>query len=277
MLVHMSIAPWTFTTPPAAPRTPEVLILAFSRGPLADDVAMSLSKFGAPSAASVAAADVRTIEAAVDPAWFAAWRSGSLRAIAGGDLDDLAELDAADRVHLVAFAPQAPTDLTYLQAAWALARFLVARGATIVLDVHAMTYRRAAAVPSADLPFDARREVRIIYETTTERPDGAHALHTRGMRKFGAPDLVALCTDADVDAIGAVMAQVVVAVAGGADLAAGAHGIDVDQSMSWNIVDDEHGLAALLALNNSAKVLVDDDGDHLVGIAARLRSAYQRS
>ena len=254
------------------------MLAAFSAGPLGDDAATSLSQYGAPPGEVIAAADVRTIEARQDPAWFAGWRSGSLRAIAERDLGGtLGALDAADRLHLVSIAPVAPSDLTYLQAAWALVRYLVARGATTVLDVHAMTYRHAAAVPAADAGFDARREVRIIFETSSERPDGAHALHTRGMRKFGAPDLVALCTDADIDVVGAVMTQIMTAVAGGAELCAGHQAIDLDQSMTWQVVDDEHGLAGLLQLNNPARVLVDDDGAHLMGIAARVRQAQARS
>jgi hypothetical protein len=269
---------WTFATAPVTPRHPQVLLVAFSTGPLADDVEMSVSRFGAPSIAAISDAEVRTIEARQDPRWFQGWRAGSLRAVAEGDLEGaLGALDAADRIHMISVAPAAPTDLGYLQTAWALARFLVARGATTVLDVHAMTYRHGAAVAAAEAAFDVRREIRIIFETASERPDGAHALHTRGLRKFGAPDLVALCSDADVDVVGAVMTQIATALAGGAELRAGHHAIDLDQSMTWQVVDDEHGLAQLLQLNNDARVLVDDDGAHLTGIAARLRRALTRS
>jgi hypothetical protein len=254
---------WAFATAPEVPRRPEVILAAFSTGPLAE---------------ADAAADVRTIEARLDPAWFAGWRSGSLRAIAEADLDGaLGALDAADRIHLVSAAPDGPTDLGYLQAAWAQARSLVARGATTVLDVHAMTYRQGAALIAADASFDVRREVRIIFETSSERPDGAHALHTRGMRKFGAPDLVALCTDVDVDLVGAVMTQLMIAVAGGSDLRAGHQAIDLDPALTWQVVDDDFGLANLLALNNDARVLVGDDGAHLMGAAARLRLARTQS
>jgi hypothetical protein len=217
------------------------------------------------------AVDVRTIQARQDPGWFAGWRSGSLRAIAERDLADaLGALDAADHLHMISVAPAAPTDLGYLQTCWALARYLVARGATTVLDVHAMTYHRGGALPAADAGFDARRDVRIVFETSSERPDGAHALHTRGLRKFGAPDLVALCSDADASVVSAVMAELMVAIAGGADLVAGHQAIDL-ASATWRLVDDEHGLAGLLQLNNEARVLVDDAGAHLIGIAAQLR------
>jgi|SRR4051812_25216549 len=254
---------WAFATAPETPRHPEVILAAFSTGPLAE---------------AGADAGVRTIEARLDPAWFAGWRSGSLRAIAEADLDgELAALDAADRLQLVSVSPRAPADLGYLQAAWAQARSLVARGATTVLDVHAMTYRHGTALAAAEAAFDARREVRIIFETSKERPDGAHALHTRGMRKLGAPDLVALCTDQDVDLVGEVITQLVIAVAGGVDLRAGHQAIDLDPALSWQVVDDDHGLANLLALNNEARVLVGDDGAHLMGAAARLRLARTQS
>lgn len=268
---------WTFATAPAAPRHPEVILVAFSTGPLAEAAQIHGVELGAPAEA-IASVGVRTIEARQDPAWFAGWRSGSLRAIAEGDLaGDLSALDAADRIHMIAIAPVGPSDLSYLQIAWAVARSLVLRGATLVLDVHAMTYRRGAALPPADAELDVRREVRIIFETSAERPDGAHALHTRGLRKFGAPDLVALCTDADTEVVGTVMTQIMIAVASGADLRTGHQAIDLDQSMTWQVVDDDHGLAGLLQLNNEARVLVDDEGDHLMGIAARLRQAQTRS
>jgi len=270
----MAVLPtWSFATPPVTPRAPQVTLIAFSTGPLTEPGSIDLARYGAPEGDLLTAADVRTIHARQDPAWFAGWRAGSLRAIADGDLAGaLAALDAADQIHLISIAPAAPRDLGYLQAAWALARAVVARGATTVLDVHAMTYRPAQAVPAADAGFDARREVRIIFETSSQRPDGAHALHTRGMRKFGAPDLVALCSDADVELVGAVLTQTMIAVAGGGELRAGHHAIELAPAMTWQIVDDHHGLAGLLQLNNAARVLVDGDGAHLLGVAARLRA-----
>jgi hypothetical protein len=255
------------------------MLIAFSIGPLAAELDPGDPAFGAPSPAAVAAVDVRAIEARQDPGWFAGWRSGSLRAIAERDLASvpgaLAALDAADRVHLITAVPAEPADLGYLQAAWAWARSLVARGATTVLDVHAMTYRAASAMPAVDAGFDARREVRIVFETSSERPDGAHALHTRGMRKLGAPDLVALCSDADVELVGAVMAQIVIAVAGGAELRTGRPLLELVPS-SWQVIDDAHGLAHLLQLNNEARVLVDERGAHLIGVAGKLHHALAR-
>ncbi|MEO8704886.1 MAG: hypothetical protein ABI867_32840 [Kofleriaceae bacterium] len=274
----MAIAPWAFANPPSRPRNPEVILAAFGSGALAEDIPLSLSRFGIASAEAAQAVDIREIEAARDPEWFAAWRAGSLRAIAEQDLDgELAALDAADRLHMITAAPAEPTDLAYLQTAWGIARYLVARGAAIVLDVHAMTYHHAAAIPAADAPLDVTRELRIIFETTATRPDGAHALHTRGMRKFGVPDLVALCTDDDMDLVGAVIKQVACNAALGAMELDHGTAVDLDESATWVIANDEHGVGGLLGLNNDARVLVDDDGAHLVGERARIEAARRRS
>lgn len=250
------------------------MLAAFSAGPLADGAAQEMSTFGAPSAEAIAACDVRTIERGADPAWFDGWRSGSLRTIAERDLGSLAALDAADHVHMIIADVPAPEDLGYLQTAWALARYLASRGAGVVLDAHAMRF--TSTLPPAAGELDVRHEVRIIYETSSARPDAGHALHTRGLRKFGAPDLVALCSDPDVALVSKVIETIADAIARGEELAPGRHGVDLAPGITWYLVDDEHGLAHLLGLNNTARVLVDGSGHDLVGIAARLGPAAAR-
>ena len=260
---------WSFDLPPTGRRA-HVVLAAFGKGPLAEGGPMPMSAFGVPSApAALAACDVRTIERATDPAWFDGWRTGSLRAIAERDLPSLEGLDAADQVHLITADVRAPADLGYLQTAWALARYLVARGAALVLDAHAMTFTAGAALPPADAELDVRREVRIVYETDSTRSDAGHALHTRGMRKFGAPDLVALCSDADVALVSKVIETLANAIARGGDLGSPRHGVDLGPGLTWYLVEDQHGLGNLLQLNNTARVLVDGAGRDLIGIAAR--------
>jgi hypothetical protein len=223
---------------------------------------------GAPEAE---ACTLRTIDRRVDPRWFDAWRSGSLRNIAETDLGkDIAALDAADHAHVIVTAPTAPTDLAYLQAAWALVRYTIECGATVVLDAHAMTYIPAASVQRANEPLDIKREVRVVYETTSMRDDGAHALHTRGMRKFGAPDLIALCTDSDARFVGHAIAELADSVAHGTELAVPLHAVVVAPGVTWMVVEDEHRLGEILQLNNSARVLVDASGHDLVGVLGRL-------
>jgi len=271
---------WTFAVAPTTARHPHVLLIAFSTGPLRDAAARpgASDDGGAAAAPSAPAVEERTIEARQDPAWFAGWRAGSLRAIAERDLAGaLAALDAADHLHLVSVSADAPTDLGYLQAAWARARALVERGATTVLDVHAMIYRHAADVPAADAAFEVLREARIVFEASADRPDGTHALHTRGLRKLGVPDLVALCTRADAPLITTVMSELMAALARGADLPPAAQPFEATPDLRLHAVDDEHGLGQLLQLGNTARVLVDDTGGHLAGVAARLHAAQNAS
>jgi hypothetical protein len=264
------MADWTFATPPATERSPEVVLVAFAQGPLQGDAAISADKLGAPKAA-LEACTLRTVERRMDPRWFDAWRSGSLRNIAETDLGaDLAVLDAADHAHVIVTAPVAPTDLTYLQAAWALARYAIDRGAALVLDAHAMTYMPARSVQPAGDALDIKREVRVVYETSSTRDDGAHALHTRGMRKFGAPDLIALCTDSDARFVGHAMSELADSVARGTELALPRHAIRVAPGVTWMAVEDEHRVADILQLNNTARVLVDLDGRNLMGVLGRL-------
>ncbi|MBA3459390.1 MAG: hypothetical protein H0T46_05480 [Deltaproteobacteria bacterium] len=242
-------------------------------GPTPAELTMSRAQLGDVDAKAIEACDVRMIRRVADPGWFDAWRSGSLRAIATKDLGDTSLLDAAEQLHVVSTDVDDPAGHGYLEAAWALARYLVARGATTVLDVHAMVFTAGAGLPAADAPLDVAREVRVVYETDSTRPDQAHAIHTRGMKKFGAPDLVALCSDADVPLISAAISELAETVARGAELGTPRHRVEVMPGVHWVVVPDEHGLGALLQLNNAARVIVDSDGHDLVGVAARLRRA----
>ena len=268
------IEPWHFASPPGRARDPQVALFVFGKGPLAGDAELSMERFGAPSREALAGIGVQTVERTRDAAWFDAFRSGSLRAIATQDLGaQLAELDAADHVHVVSAAPRAVQDLTYLQAAWAIVRWLGVRGGGLVLDAMALQFVPLSHVQGAGEPLDVRREVRVVYETTSTRPDRAHALHTRGLKKFGAPDLVALCTDDDVPLVGQAIAELADQVARGTDLATPKHAVEVAPGVRWFAIADEHHLGELLQLNNEARVLVDEHGHDLMACALHARSS----
>lgn len=264
----MTITPWQFSSTPAKPRRPHVMLFVFSVGPLRDGE-LAMEEIGAPSREALATCNVQSIPRGADARWFDAWRSGSLRAIAEQDLGaGIAELDRVDHAHVIACEPGEVSDLTYLQAAWAMARHLVERGGVIVLDAHAMAY--TAKLPAAGEALDVRREVRVVYETNSVREDQAHAMHTRGMKKFGAPDLVALCTDADVPLVAHAITELAEAVARGTDLATPLHAVEVSPGVRWAAVEDEHRLGEILQLNNVARVIVDGSGHDLMGVMARL-------
>ncbi len=265
---------WKFTSQPAKPRAPHVLLIVFTRGELGESVDVPMSAFGAPSREAMDQCALRSIARGADAAWFDGWRQGSLRNIASTDLGaGLAVLDAADHAHVIICEPNAPADLGYLQAAWAIARFVAARGPAVVLDAHAMTFHAGDKLQAAGEPIDIRREVRVVYETDASREDGAHALHTRGLKKFGAPDLVALCTDRDARLVGHAIAELAEAVALGTELTTPKHAVLVAPGVTWFAVEDEHRLADILQLNNDARVLVDETGHDLMGAIGRLPRA----
>ncbi len=136
--------------------------------------------------------EVRHLPRAADPRWFDGFRSGSLRALARSALADLSALDAAAEVVVVIAQRPDAADLTHLQAAWAFAQDAVGRGATVVLDAQSNRFWCGAEVADwpANRPFALSSEVNIVVEAE-ERSGAASAVHTRGLAKFGRPDLVA--------------------------------------------------------------------------------------
>lgn len=255
---------WTFDTPPAAPRAPHVMLLVFGRDAV-------------PSPTVEAPVTVSPLPRAADPAWFDAWRAGSIRAVAAADLGDrLADLDAATHAHVILAGPTDATDLAHLQGAWAAARALFEGGAAVALDVHALTWHTAATAPDPAGPLDVGREVRVVFEGAEGRPGGAYALHTRGLLKFGAPDLVALCGADDAALVGDMVRQLAEAMARGLDLARPRHALALGAAATWYAVDDVRGLGDAIALHNEARVLVDERGNHLAGVRARLEGTAPR-
>ncbi len=223
------------------PRQPKVVLFAFTRGGTAHQ-------------------GTQLVTRAMNPAWFDAWRRGSLRTIAEQDLGaKLADLDACDTAHVITSEPPDAIDLGYLEAAWALVREL---DPIVVLDAIAMRY-----LPAAPTELDIANEFRLVFETDAVGSDRAHALHTRGMQKFGAPDLIALCTDADAPLVGQAMRELAEHVARGTDLATPRHALEVAPGVRWVVVPDAEGVGALLQLGNEARVIVDEHGRHLVSLA----------
>jgi len=145
-----------------------------------------------PAAAPVDALDLRVHPHAESPDWIDGWRTGALRHIAARQLDDLGRLDAASCCYSITVTAEDPADLTHLQLAWAVAARIAAAGAFATLDVYAVTWLPGPTVAalSPHRPFTIQQEVSLTAETEPT-PGFGHAVHTRGMIKFGRPDLVA--------------------------------------------------------------------------------------
>lgn len=166
-------------------------LFVFSPGALKGDVDFSGARFGLPSKDAMAMVEVRELPREVDSAWFDGFRSGSLRALATQALHgDIALLDAATQLTAVLVARADADELTHLQAGWAVAQWLIARGATVVLDAQTNRFWRGADVAAwpAGRPFTLSSDVNVVVEAEPTSPTAT--IHTRGLQKFGRPDVV---------------------------------------------------------------------------------------
>lgn len=165
-------------------------LFCFSTGPLAHDVPMSASRFGLPSPEVMSLVEVRELTREMDSAWFDGFRSGSLRAIATQALGDVSALDSATQLTAVLISRDDAPDLAHLQAGWAVAQWLVARGVSVLLDAQTNRFWKGADVADwpATRPFALSTDVNVVVEAEPTSPTAT--IHTRGLQKFGRPDLV---------------------------------------------------------------------------------------
>ncbi len=262
---------WTRSNPTTSDRVAEVDLVVFAEGELADDEPLVASRYGIPSRAAYEALDVRVIGRDANADWFDNWRTDGMRAVAEHCLgEDVADLDRADCCYVIRTAVEEPADLGHLQAAWAMARWLIARGGGCVLDVHAGQFHTTTAVSAVppDAALDPIREISLIYETEESAPGAGHLVHTRGMRKFGRPDLVARVDEEDAGVMAQVLRQVSAAMADGW-LPAERHGVDLLAGRTLYLVPYEPADDLPdVHLNNDGMQLVEEDGSRPRGLAA---------
>jgi hypothetical protein len=183
------IAPWPRPAFQPGGSTNVFQLFCFSAGPLRE-VEMSASRFGLPSTEVMKFVEVRELPRAVDSAWFDGFRSGSLRTLAQQALGDVSALDAATQLTAVLISRPDTNDLVHLQAGWAVTQWLVARGVTVVLDAQTNRFWKGADVSEwpALRPFALSVDVNVVVEA--EPTASVATIHTRGLQKFGRPDLV---------------------------------------------------------------------------------------
>jgi hypothetical protein len=258
----MSVPLWKRTSTAATGRVADVVLIAFHTGPISADEPMSAARFGLPGRDLVELLDVR--EHAGPPAveWMDGFRRGALRTIAGKDLGDLAALDAADACVTVRATVADPLDLGYLQAAWAVARWLFARGASVVLDGRATRFwpaRDVSALPP-DAAFDVRREVTMVVETQASPGLGGHVVHTRGLVKLARPDLVTVVAAEDTRRAAEALWRLTARLADGYMPAAG-DVADADTMVPLHLAPAPEGsFAEALNLDNQAWLVTAADG-----------------
>ncbi len=120
-----------------------------------------------------------------------------------GLVNDLVAARAAARITC---AVEDPEDLGHLQFAWAVARWLIDEGASVVFDHEAKSWHAAADIVgwhSSGWPggrkFSLAREVRMnLMPVPAEGRSGSLEIrHTYGMDKFGRPELLSFTRSED--------------------------------------------------------------------------------
>lgn len=135
--------------------------------------------------------DVRRIDRATDAAWLDGLTSGPLGdAFEQDDAETLARVRAAPSCLWLQAQREDPETLDYLRDAVGFVTFLLDHGGVGVLDVQTLRaysparWREELFDPAAAVP---RHHV-VILRTADDDERGLW-LHTRGLRKFGRPDL----------------------------------------------------------------------------------------
>ena len=176
--------------------------------------------------------------------------------MAASELPDAARLDAARYCHSVAARVADPPDHGHIQAAWAAARWLVARGSFAVLDTHAGRWHGGDQVAGLDAerPFDVGTEVTIVFETD-RTPGFGHVMHTRGMAKFARPDLMTATEPGTADQAAQVIFHLSRSLADGDTVSPGQN-VDVDGRREYTLVAYQPGVnAPQVHLNNEGYLL----------------------
>lgn len=185
----------------------KLLFVCFGKAPLAE-VQLTLAGFGLPNAALARQVQLGEHLRASKRAWFENWWSGAFGVIAQADLgDDLPLLTTSDVCFTLSLELPDQADLAPLQSVWGLSRWLCARGVDVVLDVHAFRFRTRQDVDALDFSqSDVQRDVKLVLESEPSE-DGAHLMHTRGLCKFGRPELLCFVQPDDGALMGRVLNQ----------------------------------------------------------------------
>lgn len=226
----MTTPVWRRSAFHATDRIATVKLFCFSESPVGADLSFSMEDHGAPSEEALHAVTASTIARDADPAWFDGCRNDALGEIAARELPDGgAALSRARFLHIVAVDVRDPDTLVHLQSAWAVAKWLVANGASVLLDTGAARWwsGEAVAALAPDRPFDLDREILCVLESAPRAGQPGHLLHTRGMTKFARPDVMTFASRVDAATAGAVLRTLAGQMADGRLVVPGA-AIEVD-------------------------------------------------
>lgn len=244
----------------------KIFFVCFGNEPLAELV-LERARFGVPDVELLRSFDVREHRRAETREWFEGWWSKAFGVIAERDLGAAStSLTRSDLCVTLGIEQADRADLAPIQTAWSLVRWLCARGAEVVLDVHAFRFRTRGAVEALDFGGgDVERDVKIVLENQATR-NGLHLIHTRGLCKFARPELLCFVRPDDAEVIGRFFNQIARKLMQGAP----AHLARVRVSEGVELVtrpDTDRSLIDSLGLE-AAVVVERSDGAELAGIAS---------
>jgi hypothetical protein len=174
--------------------TASVVLFVFADRPLDLDAPVSRSRHGIPVEFDFASVDVREHLRSEAPEWLDGFFTREMLSIAEPVLGDkVGRLTDMDVVYSVRLELEEPTDLGYLQSCWGAASWLCECGAEFVHDAAAIRWHNSERIagldPLRDLAME--HEIAVVLETDA-RPGFGYVTHTRGLVKFGRPDIVLL-------------------------------------------------------------------------------------
>jgi hypothetical protein len=219
--VDLRVEPWQRPAHRPAGREAAVLLVAFTPGEVLTELNLAAVT---PANAPVDALAVRLHRHEDNPEWMDAFRTGPLRDLAARELPDLRPIDEATCCYSIQVRVPDPVDLTHLQLAWAVAARVSRAGAVAVFDAFAHDWSLPEQVAALDphRPFDILREISVIAESEPT-PGFGHPVHTRGMVKFGRPDLIMGVPEDRIGDAASILNQLATMLAEGHVLAAGHH------------------------------------------------------
>jgi hypothetical protein len=202
------VAAWPRPYFKASEQPTKVFFVCFGRAPLAE-LEISRGRFGLPSVELSQKVELGEHRRATSPAWFEGWWAGPFGVIAAQDLEEeLPLLTTSDVCYTLGLELADQADLGPAQTIWGLSRWLCARGASVVLDVHAFRFRTRADMEALDFAdSDVQRDVKLVLETDPTQ-GGLYLMHTRGLCKFARPELLCFIRPDDARVVGPVMNQI---------------------------------------------------------------------
>ena len=206
-MVDEQVAAWRRPYFKAGEQPTKIFFVCFGKGPLSE-VDLGRARFGLPSDELANRVEVREHRRAAGRTWFENWWAGAFGVIAQQDLgEQLAQLTTSDVCYTLSLELPDKADLGPLQSVWGLARWLCARGMSVVLDVHAFRFRTRADVDALDFrESDVQRDVKLVLESEPTA-DGLHLMHTRGLCKCARPELMCFIEPDDAGLMGRVLNQ----------------------------------------------------------------------